>query len=49
MFIKQKCKRCKKSLKNEIGSAIEMRNHFVHGLGDSKVAIPGEEIGGEKG
>ncbi len=37
-----------KSLRNEIGSAVEMRNHFVHGLGkDGKVAIPGEEVGGE--
>lgn len=38
-----------KSLRDELGSAIEMRNHFVHGLGkDGKVAIPSEEIGGEE-
>jgi hypothetical protein len=37
-----------RSLKNEINSAIEMRNHFVHGLGDNNVAIPTEKIGDEE-
>jgi len=36
-----------KSLQDEIASAIQTRNKFVHGLGDGNVAIPREGIGGE--
>jgi len=38
-----------KSLKDEITSAIQTRNKFVHGLDtdSDKVAIPGDEVGGE--
>ncbi|MCF7910550.1 hypothetical protein K9L16_02655 [Candidatus Pacearchaeota archaeon] len=37
-----------KSLKDEIASAIQTRNHFVHDLDNCKnVAVPSEGIGGE--
>jgi hypothetical protein len=36
-----------KSLKDEITSAIQTRNKFVHGLDGGNVAVPSEEIGGE--